>query len=371
MITCNLLANVFNQLLTNPRSSPQEKSDQFDLKLDFEKQYGAKNYFLISSSGSSKSNSESVKLIALHHDAVMNSAKRVVNHFNLNSSMAWGCVLPLFHVAGLGIYARAFVARAKVYQKDWATDGLTDWISANDIQLLSLVPTQVFDLVQKNVPAPAGLKHVFVGGSKLESSLKEAVLKLRWPIIETYGMTETASMIAIGDSKNMRLLPDVDVAVSEERLRIKCNSLMTCSIQKVEGQVFYNRPDAGWYQTEDLAELSMQGQNVVLKLLGRRTDFVKINAEGVSLTQLRQLLGENSKLALMALENQRSGFDIVLAHENVENVAAVVAAFNKQVKPFEMIRKVFCINEIPKTDLQKIMYKKLEEIIKEMPYEKI
>ncbi len=371
MITYNLLANVFNQLLTNPRSSSQEKSDQFDLKLEFEKQYEAKNYFLIPSSGSSKSNHESVKIIALHHDAIMNSAQRVVNHFSLNGSMAWGCVLPLFHVAGLGIYARAFVARAKVYQRDWAVDGFVNWLSANDIQLLSLVPTQIFDLVQKNVAAPKGLKHVFVGGSKLEIGLKEQILNLQWPIIETYGMTETASMVAIGDSKNMRLLPDVEVIVAEERLRIKCNSLMTCSLQKVGDEVLYIRPDNGWYQTEDLAELSMQGQNVVLKLLGRQSDFVKINAEGVSLAHLRQLLSDNTKLALVALASQRSGFDIVLVHENVENVAAIVAEFNKLVKPYEMIHKVFCIDEIPKTDLHKIMYKKLEEIIKEMPYEKI
>ena len=371
MITYNLLANVFNQLLTNPRSSPQEKSDQFDLKQEFEKQYGAKNYFLIPSSGSSKSNLESVKLIALHHDAVMNSAKRIVNHFNLDSSMAWGCVLPLFHVAGLGIHARGFVARAKVHQKDWTTDGFTHWLSSNDIQLLSLVPTQIFDLVQKNMIAPKGLRHVFVGGAKLDSNLKEQILKLNWPIVETYGMTETSSMIAIGDTKNMRLLPDIEVVVTDKRLKIKCNSLMTCSLQKIDGKVHFKTPENGWYHTEDFAEVSMQGQNVVLKLLGRQADFIKINAEGVSLIHLRELLEENNKLALVALVNQRSGFDIVLVHENVEHIKGVVAEFNKQVKPFEMIRKVFCVDEIPKTDLNKIMYKKLEETIKEMPFEKV
>ncbi len=371
MITFNLLANVFNQLLTNPKSSPQEKSDQFDLKQEFEKQYGTKNYFLIPSSGSSRSNHESVKLVALHHDAVMNSAKRIVNHFNLDCSMAWGCVLPLFHVAGLGIHTRAFVVRAKVHQKDWTADGFAHWISSNDIQLISLVPTQIFDLVQKNVTSPKGLKHVFVGGAKLDNNLKEQILKLNWPIVETYGMTETSSMIAIGDAKNMRLLPDVEVALTGHQLKIKCNSLLTCSLQKIDGEVHFKTPENGWYQTEDLAELSMQGQNVVLKLLGRQADFIKINAEGVSLSHLRQVLGENSKLALLALANQRSGFDIVLVHENVEHIKDVVAELNKQVKPFEMIRKVFCVDKIPKTDLHKIMYKKLEEIIKEMPFEKV
>lgn len=371
MITYNLLANVFNQLLTNPRSTPQEKSDQFDLKLEFEKHYGNKNYFLVPSSGSSKGADESVKLIALHHDAVMNSARRVVSQFNLTSQMAWGCVLPLFHVAGLGIYARAFVARAPVHQAVWDPRTLTSWISEKNIQLLSLVPAQVFDLVKYKISAPKNLKYVFVGGANLDPGLKEQFLALSWPLIETYGMTETASMIALGPANNMRLLTDIEVGLTEGQLKIKCNSLMTCSLQKINEEIVFNKIEDGWYQTEDLAELSTQGQNSVLKLLGRSTDFIKINAEGVSLNQLRHLLASDARVALMALPNERRGFDIVLAHENVENIVNIVAEFNTQVKPFEMIQKIYSVDQIPKTDLQKIMYKKLEEMIKDLPYEKI
>ena len=367
----NFLECAFNQLLVNPRATPQEKEDLFDLKVEFEKHYETKNYFLVPSSGSAKSENESVKLVALHHNAIMNSAKRVNAHFNLKASMPWGCIIPWFHVGGLGVHARAFAARSAVHQSAWDVNQFVSWIVAHQIQLVSLVPAQIYDLVQKKVEAPKIIKFIFVGGARLNTDLRNKIKLLGWPIVETYGMTETASMIAIGEPENMRLLSDVQVGLTEGKLKIKCDSLMTCTLQKIYQRIEIKKLSENWYQTEDLAEVSSQGQNVVLKLLGRSSDFVKINAEGVSLDYLRQLLGLDPGLALLATPNERSEFEIVLVHENVNQVLKIIKNFNAQVKPFEKIQKAYCIDKIPRSELQKIQYKKLEEMLKGIPYEKI
>ncbi len=372
----NFLEQAFNQLLVNPRSSPQEKEDLFDLKTEFEKQYGSRNYFLVPSSGSAKSENESVKLIALHHEAVMNSAKRVNSHFNLNASMTWGCVIPWFHVGGLGVYARAFAARATVHQHVWDADFFCAWITMNHIQLVSLVPAQIYDLVQRKAAVPKIIKFVFIGGARLDTELRKKIKALGWPIIESYGMTETASMVAVGEPENMRLLPDVDIGLTDGKLKIKCDSLLTCSLQKINQKINQKieiKPVSGaWYQTEDLAEVSNQGQNVVLKLIGRTNDFIKINAEGVSLVYLRQILGLDPGLVLLALPNERSEFEIVLVYEkNVQHVEKIIKNYNLVVKPYEKIQKTYCVQKIPYTELQKVQYKKLEEMLKEVPYEKI
>ena len=367
----NLLANVFNQLLMNPRSSPQDKADHYELKTEFEKIYGDKNFFLVPSSGSSKNSDQSIKLVALHHDAVMNSAKRVNAHFNLDGTMPWGCVLPHFHVAALAIYARAFCTRSQVHSLQWDPAVFVDWILHFKIQLLSLVPTQVFDLVQLNLSAPEIVKHVFVGGAKLDPKLREQILALGWPVVETYGMTETSSMIAMGEPHNMRLLPDVEVALDFDLLKIKADSLLTCTIQKVAGQFEINKPQGGWFLTDDRAELSNQGQSVVLKLLGRDSDFIKINAEGVSLGQLRQTLGILEGAALFALPNDRSEYEMAIAHENLENILEVVKKYNSQVRPFEKIRKIYRVSKLPRTEIGKIQYPQLIESLKGLSHEKI
>ena len=79
-----------NQLFFNPRINESDKKILFELKNEFEKKYSDHGYFLIPSSGSSKSVKNSVKLIALKIEAVLNSAKRFNQFFDVkNPIWAW------------------------------------------------------------------------------------------------------------------------------------------------------------------------------------------------------------------------------------------------------------------------------------------
>lgn len=370
----NFLGNVHNQMLINPRSSEKDKKDQYFLKEQFEEVYGDKNYFLVPSSGSSADETSSVKLIALHQDAVLNSAARVNNYFNLQKlgpKLNFGCVLPTFHVGGLGLYARAFLLRSPVFQSVWEPTVFQSWLVENKIHILSLVPAQIFDMVQRKIKAPDTLQVVFVGGSKLAAPLRLQCQELGWNLTESYGMTETCSMIAVG-SDEFKVFPDIEVALYQERLKIKCDSLMTCSIQIVNESVEMKTLDQGWLQTDDRAKIRTEGEFTLLKISGRSSDYIKINSEGVSLTSLRGTFGEDPRMALFAVAQERSEFEIVLAYENTMDLTTVkerVQLYNQQVRPFEKIKKVYSIEQIPKTELQKFKYKALQELIKGKKYE--
>ena len=372
----NFLGNVHNQMLINPRSPENEKKDQYFLKQQFEEVYGDKNYFLVPSSGSSADEASSVKLIALHQDAVLNSAARVNNYFNLTklgTKLNFGCVLPTFHVGGLGLYARAFLLRSPVYQSVWEPAVFQSWIIENQINILSLVPAQIFDFVQRKIKAPDTLQVVFVGGSKLAAPLRLQCKELGWNLTESYGMTETCSMIAVG-ADEFKVFPDIEVALNQDRLKIKCDSLMTCSIQIVNETVEMKTLDQGWLLTDDKAQIRTEGETTLLKISGRSSDYIKINSEGVSLASLRNTFGEDPSMALFAVAHERSEFEVVLAYENTIDVAKIkekVQLYNQQVRPFEKIKKVFPVEKIPKTELQKVKYKALQELIKGKKYENL
>lgn len=367
--------NAKNQLLVNPKATKQEKNDLIFLQFEFEKVYGDKGYFLVPSSGSSKGENDSVKLVALSQAAVLNSAKRINKFFNLTADLNWGLVLPSFHVAGLGVYARAFCSSAAVYQTDWNPQNLQAWIAENKIHLMSLVPTQIFDIVQKQIICPDHMKTVFVGAASLSADLKTKALELKWPIVETYGMSETASMIAVKLIDKLQVLPGVEVVAYKEKLKIKCDSLMTCSIQKKNDQVVMTGLENDWLLTEDRVEIKVgSGATRYLNLLGRDTDFIKINGEGVSLTQLRQLITHTHSITILALPHQRTGFEVVMVCEETvsrEHIKNVVRNLNSKVRPFENVKKVYTVEHIPRSELGKIQYKSLEEMIKGNPYEKI
>ncbi|MBC7743039.1 MAG: AMP-binding protein [Bdellovibrionaceae bacterium] len=361
MAPFNFSEDANNQLLLNPRLSQAEQDLFFELQLAFEKEFGLKNYFLVPSSGSSKKLNESIKLIALHREAVLNSARRFNQYFHASANDHWGLVLPLFHVAGLGTCARSFLAGAKVIENG----------DDPEIRFLSMVPTQVYDLVVAKTQAPPNLKSVFIGAGQLNEEVKQLALALKWPLIETYGMTETASMVAVQINKALKALPGVTFQTTNQQLKISCDSLLTASIQKIDQMIQIKKPvQDGFYLTEDLAEL----RDDLLILKGRASEYVKISGEGVSLSELNEKLESVAlkralpltSLSLLAISQPRKGHELILAVEksvDSETIKLVVQEFNQKVRPYEKIKKTVLVQRIPRSDLKKVKSQELSDLI--------
>lgn len=367
--------NTSNQLLLNPKISSEEAGVLNELKAEFEQHFGKQGFFLIASSGSSQKQNESVKLIALSVQSVLNSAKRFVKYFNVEVHENWGLVLPEFHVAGLGVYARAHIAGSQVFKKDWSVSGVGEWILQNEIHFMSLVPAQVFDLVQNKIKAPISLKKVFVGAGSLNSDIKKQVLALGWPVVETYGMTETCSMIAVNESNGFKIMPEVQVKSDNGHLSIKCDSLLTASLQKRENQlVVKSFEQQDWFSTEDVVEISVVDSSTYLKFMGRAGDYIKILGEGVSLNQLRDQLSlllfskqiKSQDVALLAVADIRNENKLILAVENsvaIEAIDDVINLFNLQCRPYEKISHRILVKRIPRTELGKLKNEELKRIV--------
>lgn len=196
--------------MCNHRATELEKKDLFKIKKQFGEKIANRGFILIPSSGSTQNTNESVKVIALTEQALTNSAKRVNKEFSGDENSVWGCVLPLFHVGGLGILLRATAEGSITYYTSWDKFS-PEWLHENKITHLSLVPTQIYEIVQKNWDAPAYLQTVFVGGAALDLDLAKQAEALGWPLVQTFGMTETASMIAVKKIFTMNILKPYQV----------------------------------------------------------------------------------------------------------------------------------------------------------------
>ena len=370
-----------NRLLLNPRLAEQEKKSAVFLKEQFEKKYGGRDFFLVPSSGSSQKKEDSIKVVALPRTSILNSAERFNQYYQANSNDSWGLVLPCFHVAGLGVMARAYLAKSTVFQMDWDVAVLPSWLEKNQIHFLSLVPSQVFDIVSSNLKAPQFLKKVFVGAGALNSQLQSRAIHLGWPLVETYGMTETCSMIAVKDSfhrqKEFQVLPGVEVKVDPDSdvLQIRCHSLLAESIQMQGGSaVFTDFPQQGWLATQDRVMISQTASQVFLKFLGRKTEYIKLLGEGVSVSELRSQL-ENlafdlkisgDDFVLLPWPDPRSEYKMILVTNlsvSEEQIDRLRSGFDNKVRPYEKIQTVYRVEQIPRTDLGKIKIEVLKQII--------
>jgi o-succinylbenzoate---CoA ligase len=286
----------------------------------------------------------SLKLTALSKRALLASAAAVNRHLQSDASDVWLCVLPSFHVGGLGIHARAFLSGARV---------VTSW--SEEVTLASLVPAQVVDLVRARISPPPSLRAVVVGGGALSEDADRDARALGWPLLASYGMTECCSQVATAtpQSRALVLLDHVEARVEQDgRLALRSEALLT-GYATEEG--FLDPKVEGWFVTEDIGTLDGR----TLSIEGRLGDFVKIGGESVDLSRLdRVLVGIGADAAAIAVPDARLGHVIALAIA-AGDADAIVAAFNARVLPFERARSVVRVSEIPRTALGKIVRSRL------------
>jgi O-succinylbenzoic acid--CoA ligase len=327
------------------------------------------------SSGTGRANC--IKAIAHRKEGFLCAAIAANQHLNSTSSDIWLNVLPVYHVGGLAIYARAKMSGAKVIEsksKSWDASKFVLQAGKAKATLTSLVPTQIYDLVRTNLPAPMSLRAVIVGGGSLEKSIYRKARDLGWPLLPSYGLTECASQVATAPLESLessefpllKPLKHVDLLVNEKRLRISSPALCEWVSTLTQDGRFTLEAAAptGWFQTEDRVELTPAG----LKVLGREGDLVKILGVLINVQDVEhRILGWKEKSGLSGLatvltaKDARKDHAIILVTDSKDSMLDWVKfkdRCNKELDGPERIAQLYFVDKIPRTALDKI--KKVE-----------
>ncbi|MBL7557406.1 MAG: AMP-binding protein [Bdellovibrionaceae bacterium] len=341
---------------------------------------------LIPTSGTTSHN---LKIVVLKKENFLNAAKKANAYLKTQTTDNWLVSLPLHHVAGLSILARAFLNKNKTYYwNKWDPVMFIKNINSWDISFCSLVPTQIFDLISHNVPAPRNLKTVLVGGSALPDSPWQQMKQLGWPLLKTFGMTETAAFMSTSQGDMYYdPLPGVQIKLdSNDRLVIKTDSLFdgyiiengtpgeirTSNVGSVKGSRPENLLQARWrfdpiqridgfWSTEDKATLN--GKQ--FQILGRDQGIIKIKGELVNTQILNQKLTDVAAQIEPGLpapvvhfapnaRDEHELFAIFAKGQNEVKLKTVIKRFNELVLPYERVSWYIVVSEIPRTDLGKI-----------------
>lgn len=333
-----------SHVLLNPRMPSSDRRRLEKLAIDLP------GHLWLATSGSTGA----LKLVALSKRALLASAAAVNRHLGSDARDLWCCVLPAFHVGGLGIHARAFVSGARVVTAQWDAREF----AAMNMSLASLVPAQVRDLVQGRLTAPQRLRAIVVGGGALDEELYREARELGWPLLPSYGLTECCSQVATAmlESPELVLLDHFEARVEEGRLAFRGEALLTGYATE---RGFVDPKVDGWFITEDVG--SIEGR--LLRVEGRTGDFVKVGGESVDLARLDAILASiaGSHAAVVAVPDARLGHVVHLVVDEDVEADAVASAYGERVHPFERPRRVHRVKEIPRSGLGKLMRRKLLE----------
>lgn len=266
------------------------------------------------------------KWIALSKAALLASARAVNEHLGVNSDACWGLALPVHHVGGFGVAARAFAAgcRFAAFPNRWDPEGYAKWLAETEVTHTSLVPTQVHDLAKSGLRPPAALRAVVVGGGRLDETTGRAARDLGWPVLASFGMTETASQIATQRPADLAapyqpaplpLLPGwrADTA-PDGRLRVAGPALFSGTLVRHGNRWAYQPRDGDWFLTSDIVLLDERG----LTPLGRADALVKVLGELVDPTAIeRELIAAShgaidpASLVIAAVHDDRAGRKLI------------------------------------------------------------
>ncbi len=136
------------------------------------------------------------KIIKLSKKLIRTSALATNTFFGITSdSLLYSCVAPRF-IGGKMMLIRAIEAGAHfAFEAPSNTPvGLLDINSP--IDLLAVVPSQMYWILD-NVSRLPPIRNIIVGGSAIPAPLRKAIADSQFNVFETYGMTETASHIAL------------------------------------------------------------------------------------------------------------------------------------------------------------------------------
>ncbi|MES2922847.1 MAG: AMP-binding protein [Verrucomicrobiota bacterium] len=316
------------------------------------------------------------KWVALSKQALLASAAAVNRHLAVTRESCWGLALPLHHVGGFGVAARAYEAGCgfQNFNPRWDARAFRDWLERNAITHTSLVPTQVHDLVRENLTAPATLRAIVVGGGHLDPLTGQAARDLGWPVLASYGMTEAGSQIATQrldqlqapyQSAPIPLLPVWDARITPENLLAISGPALFSGY--LSGNDFPRR-ESEWHVTSDRAILEnrwltpLGRADALVKILGELVDPETIERELLSISQ-GQLTPDS--FAVIAIPDERAGHGLVPVFESSVSpsvVVAVLSLYQAQAPGFQRLGPAVVIEKFPRSELGKLRRTALEAI---------
>lgn len=274
--------------------------------------------------------------------------------FNIDEGDRWGVCLPSYHVASFSVLCRSYFGNLKAPKKySWNLNELISILS--EVSLLSLVPTQIYEIVSKGLKCSNSIKYVFVGGSSLDFNLYTRAKDLGWPIIPCYGSTETFAQMSF--SKNGKTYAPfkgwrVNLDKEKNNLVISGEALYLGKIHN--GKIIKRESDQ--LVTNDIAKINSSGE---FQIIGRSSEKIKIKGEFFDFNKFKKDFCDNydfNKLYPIIIEEKRNGAGLyLLAQYQHEEIT------KKALQKFKKIRGVFFVKEVPKTAIGKISQLQLKD----------
>ena len=274
------------------------------------------------------------------HSSILAGAQASASRLQLSSNDHWLVCIPVSHVGGFSVIARALhTGAALTLHPTFDTTAVQEAVK-NGATHTSLVATALSRI------DPSLFRNILLGGSSAPDNLPSNV-------ITTYGMTETGGGVVY----NGMPLEHVEVKIVEDEIHLRCPMLMRA--YRNDQSVSLNDD---WYATGDMGEVSVDGK---LSVYGRRTDMIITGGENVWPAVVENSIASHPLVNQVVVRGtqdaawgQRVVAYVVLNDSAPASNAALLSDLREHVKQnlpaFCAPQQIVVLAAIPRTSLGKV-----------------
>ena len=272
----------------------------------------------------------------------------------------WLICLPLHHVAGLAILARARVSGAGlVVHAGFEIDAVASSPSAERTTLVSLVPTMLHRLLAADAPMRS-FRRIVIGGAPLPPAVRARATSAGAVVVDAYGLSETWGGILLDGA------PIAGAAVmlgDNDEVLLRGPMVMRAYRLRPDETAAAFTPD-GWLRTGDVGVQDPDGR---IRIVDRRKDLVISGGVNISPRAVEDALADHPEIddvAVVGTPDEEWGERVVAyvvpRDPRAPVTLADVRAFGRdQLAATHLPRELVLVDAIPRTDGGKILRREL------------
>jgi len=314
------------------------------------------------------------------------SATASALNLGLRPDDRWLACLPLFHVGGLSILLRsAIYGTAAIVHPGFDAARVNAAIDDDGVTIISVVANMLQRMLDQrdDRPYPASLRCVLLGGGPAPEPLLRRCAAIGVPVVQTYGLTETASQIAtLAPQDALDKLGSAGKPLFGAELRIVGEDGAACA-PGVAGEIvvrgptvtpgYLNRPEEtaaalrdGWLHTGDLGQLDDDGY---LYVLDRRDDLIVSGGENVYPAEIEAALQSHPDVAeagVYGVEDERWGRApaavVVLRPGAAADAGALLAHCRIRLAAYKTPHRIDFTDALPRNAAGKLLRNQLSGV---------
>ncbi len=345
----NYSQNELTSLIAEKLSFPQLPEWEYELYTFIKEWLSPSDFIEAQTSGSTGA----PQIIRLPKTTMQQSAGRTIEYFGLKAGNRILLSLPCRFIAGKMMVVRAIIGQMDLITVDPSTD--FELLMNDTFDFGSMVSNQVFKLLECHSGREKleNIHNLLIGGSAIPANLEVQISQLSSRVVSTYGMTETASHIAIrelsGEKRSdiYHCLPGISVSTGE-------NDCLQIHIPEWTASL----------QTKDIAEIISPSS---FRILGRVDDVIISGGIKYWPDRIEKKLESviPGRFVISSVSDEMLGEKLVLVIEGEYIDTELIQQKSEELLPsFERPKAICFLDKFPETPNGKLKRNEIKAAIK-------